>query len=78
MEKEGKIRNELFMLRAKKRWSQKEVADKLGVSRQTIVSLEANRYNPSLMLAFKIAHLFEVDINEVFQYEIDKGDVPEC
>lgn len=78
MEKEGKIRNELFMLRAKKRWSQKEVADKLGVSRQTIVSLEANRYNPSLMLAFKIAHLFEVNINEVFQYEVDKGDVPEC
>ncbi|CCF14640.1 helix-turn-helix family protein [Brevibacillus laterosporus GI-9] len=78
MEKEGKIRNDLFMLRAKKRWSQKEVADKLGVSRQTIVSLEANRYNPSLMLAFKIAHLFEVDINEVFQYEVDKGDVPEC
>nr|WP_206529906.1 helix-turn-helix transcriptional regulator [Brevibacillus sp. SYP-B805] len=57
-------------LRASRRWTQQELADRLGVSRQTIISIEANRYNPSLILAFEIARLFEVDINQVFQYEI--------
>ncbi len=76
---EGKLHNRLAVLRAEKKWSQKVVAEKLGVSRQTIVSLENNRYNPSLKLAFEIARLFEKDINEVFQYEVEEeagnGDV---
>ncbi|PGL77251.1 transcriptional regulator [Bacillus sp. AFS054943] len=71
MMKDGNLQNELHVFRAKKRWSQKEVAEKLGISRQIIVSLEANRYNPSLGLAFKIANLFEVDINDIFQYIVD-------
>lgn len=62
------ICNRLAVLRAEKKWSQKLVAEKVGVSRQTIISLEANRYNPSLKLAFDLADIFEKDINDVFQY----------
>ncbi len=62
------IQNRIHILRAEKGWSQKEVAERLGVSRQTIVSLEKNRYNPSLKLAFELSLLFEVDLHDVFQY----------
>jgi len=65
------LSNRLMVLRAEKGLSQKEVADLLGVSRQTIISLEKNKYNPSLKLAFELALLFEVDINEVFQYKLE-------
>ncbi|MDX8361766.1 helix-turn-helix transcriptional regulator [Cytobacillus sp. IB215316] len=64
----GYLENRLSILRAEKKWSQKEVANKLGVSRQTIISIENNRYNPSLKLAYEISLLFNKDINEVFQY----------
>ncbi|SEQ51810.1 helix-turn-helix transcriptional regulator [Piscibacillus halophilus] len=65
----GTLHNRLAVLRAENKWSQKEVADRVGVSRQTIVSLENNRYNPSLKLAFELAYLFECDINDIFRYE---------
>ncbi|MFP3887058.1 helix-turn-helix transcriptional regulator [Priestia filamentosa] len=68
-DKKGELSNQLYVLRAQKRWSQRDVAEKVGVSRQTIISIEANRYNPSLILAFKLAKLFEVDIMDIFQYE---------
>ncbi|MBO9610483.1 MAG: helix-turn-helix transcriptional regulator [Paenibacillaceae bacterium] len=74
MEINGELENGLHILRATRKWSQQEVADRLGVSRQTIASIEANRYNPSLILAFKISRLFEVDINEVFQYTEFSGE----
>jgi len=64
------IHNRITVLRAEKSLSQKELANALGVSRQTILSLEKNRYNPSLRLAFDIALFFEVDLHEVFQYEV--------
>ncbi|GAA0341533.1 helix-turn-helix transcriptional regulator [Oceanobacillus oncorhynchi subsp. oncorhynchi] len=64
----GEIKNRLAVLRAEKEWSQKKVAEMLGVSRQTIVSLEKNKYNPSLKLAFEISALFEKEIIDVFQY----------
>ncbi|WP_412177786.1 helix-turn-helix transcriptional regulator [Sporosarcina sp. YIM B06819] len=64
------ISNRIVVLRAERGLSQKEVADQLGVSRQTIISLEKNRYNPSLKLAFDIALFFNVDLHEVFQYGI--------
>ncbi|MDR6225750.1 helix-turn-helix transcriptional regulator [Desmospora profundinema] len=70
LKEHGTLTNRLVVLRAEKGWSQKEVADRLGVSRQTIVSIEKNRYNPSLKLAFEIALLFEKDINDVFQYVV--------
>ncbi len=65
------LSNRITVLRAERGMSQKEVADRLGVSRQTIISLEKNKYNPSLKLAFELALLFEVDINEVFQYKLE-------
>lgn len=65
-----KIENRIVVLRAEKGWSQKKVAESLGVSRQTILSLEKNRYNPSLKLAFDIALLFEVNLHDVFEYKV--------
>ena len=49
--------------------SQKELGDKVGVTRQTINALENGRYNPSIFLAFKIARLFEMSIEDIFIYE---------
>jgi putative transcriptional regulator len=61
------MNNRIRELRAIKRWSQQDLADQLGVSRQTINALEAGRYDPSLPLAFKIGELFELKIEEIFQ-----------
>ena len=66
------IQNRIVVLRAERGMSQKDLAEQLGVSRQTIISLEKNRYNPSLKLAFDIAVLFGVELQEVFQYEMEK------
>jgi putative transcriptional regulator len=52
--------------------TQQELAEKAGVSRQTIISIEAGKYSPSLELAFKIAAVFSVPIGEVFEYEVKK------
>ena len=61
------MKNRLRDLRATKAWSQAELADKLGVSRQTVNALETEKYDPSLPLAFKLARLFELRIEDVFQ-----------
>jgi len=66
----GTLRNRITVLRAERGLSQKELAELTGVSRQTIVALEKNRYNPSLKLAFQLATIFDVDINDVFQFNI--------
>src|SRR5947209_19332676 len=60
------VRNQLRELRAEREWSQNDLAEKLRVSRQTINALETGKYDPSLPLAFKIARLFKVPIEEVF------------
>ena len=60
------MRNQLRELRAVREWSQNDLADKLRVSRQTINALETGKYDPSLPLAFKIARLFKIPIEEVF------------
>jgi len=67
--KNRELRNNLYVLRAERRWTQKYVAEQLGVTRQTIHSLEANKYNPSLKLAFDLALLFEKRVDEIFTYE---------
>ena len=54
-------------LREKKEWSQNDLAEKLGVSRQTINAIETEKYDPSLPLAFKIARLFKQPIEEIFE-----------
>jgi putative transcriptional regulator len=61
------MKNKLRELRAAKEWSQSDLADKLGVSRQTVNAIETERYDPSLPLAFKIAHLFKRSIEDIFE-----------
>ena len=58
--------NRLKMLRAARHWSQSDLADRLGVSRQSVNAIETARYDPSLPLAFRIAELFGLAIEEVF------------
>ncbi len=52
--------------------TQQELADKTGVSRQTIVAIEKGNYSPSLELAFRIAYIFQTSLGEVFMYDPDK------
>ena len=61
------VNNRLRELRAARRWSQADLADHLDVSRQTVNSIENGRYDPSLPLAFKVAGVFDVRIEDVFQ-----------
>ena len=63
------MKNRIRVLRAEYRITQQELADKIGVSRQTINSIENERYSPSLELAFKVANIFEKAIEEIFVYE---------
>ncbi|OTN83981.1 cro/CI family transcriptional regulator [Enterococcus sp. 7E2_DIV0204] len=58
----------IHVWRAKCRMTQQQLADKVGVSRQTIIQLERNRYNPSLLLAHDIADVFEVPIEQIFTF----------
>jgi putative transcriptional regulator len=60
------VNNRLKVLRATRDWSQSELAQRLGVSRQSVNAIETGRYDPSLPLAFRIAELFELSIEEVF------------
>lgn len=60
------MKNQLRELRAKKEWSQNDLAEALGVSRQTINAIETEKYDPSLPLAFKLARLFKQPIEAIF------------
>ena len=60
------MKNQLKVLRAERGWSQVDLADRLEVSRQSVIAIETGRYDPSLPLAFKIAELFGLAIEEVF------------
>jgi putative transcriptional regulator len=60
------MKNRLRELRAVRQWSQADLADKLGVSRQTINAIETEKYDPSLPLAFKLAKLLKLPIDEIF------------
>ncbi len=62
------MKNKLDDYRTKNGWTQQELADRVQVSRQTIISLESGRYNPSILLAFRLATLFKVQIEELFIY----------
>ena len=61
------MKNKLRELRAAQEWSQSDLAEKLGVSRQTVNAIETERYDPSLPLAFKLAGLFKLAIEEIFE-----------
>jgi putative transcriptional regulator len=60
------MKNNLRVLRAERQWSQAKLGELLKVSRQTINAIENGKYDPSLPLAFKMAHLFEMPLEEIF------------
>ena len=62
------MKNELKQLRLESNLTQEEIAHKLGVTRQTIISIETKKYIPSLPLALKIAKLFKKNVEEIFSY----------
>ena len=65
------MKNRIAQLRKERRITQEELADAVEVTRQTIISLENGRYNPSILLAFKLARFFGMTIEEIFIYEED-------
>ena len=68
------MKNKLEQLRKERGIRQEELADALQVSRQTIGSLENGRYNPSIILAFKIASFFSTTIEQIFIYEEENSN----
>lgn len=65
------ICNRIKILRAERNWTQADLAEKVGISRQAVISIEKYKYTPSLELAFKIAEAFGVPLDQVFEH---KGD----
>jgi putative transcriptional regulator len=63
------VKNELKTLRAERDWTQSDLADRVNVSRQTINAIEKGKFDPSLPVAFRIAKVFELTIEEVFTDE---------
>ncbi|WP_018922653.1 helix-turn-helix domain-containing protein [Salsuginibacillus kocurii] len=68
------MNNEVKVFRAKRDMSQDELSKLIGVSRQTIIAIEKKKYNPSLKLAYKIAKVFAVNVEEVFPNEVSLQD----
>lgn len=67
------IDNKVYEFRVLARLTQQELADKVGVSKQTIFVMEKGKYIPTLLLAFRLAKIFQVDITEIFNYT--EGDI---
>ena len=65
------MKNRLRVLRAERNWSQADLANELGVSRQTINAIETDKYDPSLPLAFALGRLFGLRIEEIFIDEVE-------
>lgn len=63
------MKNQIHVLRAKRKWTQEDLAEAVGVSRQTINAIEKEKFDPSLPTAFRIARLFGLPIEEIFQFE---------
>lgn len=63
------MKNKLRILRAEYDWTQEDLAKKLGISRQAVIAIEKEKYDPSLPLAFKIARLFQKSVEEIFKYD---------
>ena len=68
------MKNQLKVLRAMRNWSQAELADRLDVSRQAVNAIETGKYDPSLPLAFKLARLFDMPIEEIFDDGFEGSD----
>jgi putative transcriptional regulator len=66
----GRITNNIRKLRFhRSEMTQQQLAEKVGVTRQTVIAMEGDKYSPSLEVAFRVAHAFGVPLEEVFQYE---------
>jgi len=65
------MKNQLKVLRAMRNWSQADLGEQLDVSRQAVNAIETGKYDPSLPLAFKIARLFDLPIEEIFDDEFE-------
>jgi putative transcriptional regulator len=68
----GGIRNKVRELRAVHEMTQQQLADRIELTRQTVIAIEGDKYSPSLETAFRIANVFGVGLEEVFQYEEQK------
>ena len=68
------MKNTLRVLRAEQRWSQADLAERVGVSRQTVNAIETGKYDPSLPLAFAIARLYGRKIEDIFSPDGSAGD----
>lgn len=68
----GRISNQIRQLRSRcGDLTQQELADRIGVTRQTVNAMESNKYSPSLEVAFRVARVFDVTVEKVFQYDED-------
>jgi putative transcriptional regulator len=65
----SRISNTIRDLRASRSMTQQDLADLIGVTRQTVIAIEGDKYSPSLETAFRIAHIFGVPLEQVFQYD---------
>lgn len=69
-----RVTNTIRQLRfANSEMTQADLADRIGVTRQTIIAIEQGRYSPTLELAFQVAHVFGVPLDDVFQYPLNEG-----
>jgi putative transcriptional regulator len=71
------MKNRLRVLRAELDWTQEDLAQRLGISRQAVIAIEKEKYDPSLPLAFKISRLFRLRIEEIFKIEDEREDKQE-
>jgi putative transcriptional regulator len=71
------LKNTLKLLRDKYGFTQDELAERVGVSRQTIISLEKGKYDPSIKLAFKLSKTLDTTIENIFIYEMEKHEIDE-
>jgi putative transcriptional regulator len=77
MVKPTRVTNSIRRLRFERgELTQAELAEQIGVTRQTVIAIEQGRYSPSLELAFQIAHVLRVPLDDVFQYPGSEGEAP--
>ncbi len=77
MGKPTRVTNDIRRLRfVNAEMTQADLADRIGVTRQTVIAIEQGRYSPSLEVAFQIARAFNVPLGDVFQYPDDEGETP--
>ena len=67
------IKNRIKILRSERDWTQADLAERVGISRQAVISIEKYKYTPSLELAFKISKAFEVDMTDIFKFEEEES-----